>query len=135
MNTILLVIILLVIVTIAVWIVMKYYNKKITTEKFEDLQTKPKLILFHASWCKYCVEYLADTKYNGKNAFDAAGDTLQQQINFDKLDVDENKELVNQYGVSSFPSIVGVETSGSVQQFSGDRDDLEGIIAFAKTLT
>lgn len=138
MNKVISLVGIVLLVTISVWIVLKFVMKKKTTEKYEDARNTyntPKLILVHATWCKHCVEYLNDTKYDGKNAFDAAGDALQQQIRFEKLDFDENKELISGYGVSSFPSIVGIDTSGNVKQFSGDRDNMDAIIEFARLLS
>lgn len=128
---------LVVIAVLAIlWIVVKIVSVKKTKESFADGDTsKPKVVLVHASWCKYCVEYLSSKSQNGKNTFDAAADQLNGKVDFEKLDYDENKELANKYGVSGFPAIVGIERNGTVKPFNGDREDKSALVAFAKSLS
>lgn len=125
-----------IVIAIAIAIVITIMlTRKSKKERFTEEKPKPKILLFHASWCKYCVEYLKDTSHDGKNAFDAASAKLQGKVEFDKPDFDENKELANKYGISSFPTIVGVSSSGDVKPFSGDRDNVNAIVDFAKSLS
>lgn len=124
-----------IVVAISLWIVLAFVKRDTKKETFAEEKNKPKLVLVHASWCKYCVEYLAGTTHNGKNTFDAAAEKVGNKVVFEKLDFDENKELVNKYGVSSFPAIVGVGSSGAVKQFEGDRDDLNAVVSFANSLS
>lgn len=127
--------ILVIVVVVGTWFGFTYARKNSKTETFLESASKPKLALFHANWCKYCVEFLANTSHNGKNAFDAAADKLQGKVEFEKLDVDENKDLATKYGVSGFPTIVGITSSGSSKQFQGDREDVNAIVAFANSLS
>ena len=46
-------------------------------------------------------------------------DSLQGQINFDKIDVDTNTELSAQYGVRGVPSLVLVENGNEVSRLVG----------------
>jgi thioredoxin 1 len=56
-----------------------------------------KILYFTASWCAPC------------KALSPVMDSLQGQINFDKIDVDTNTDLSAQYGVRGVPSLVLVE--------------------------
>lgn len=124
-----------IIVAGSLWFALTFVQKDKKKETFAEEKPKPKVVVVHASWCKYCVEYLSDTTHNGKSTFDAAAEKVRDKVDFEKLDFDENKELANKYGVSSFPSIVGIDSAGVVKQFSGDRDDLNAVVAFANSLS
>lgn len=138
MSKILYLLLTVVVVVVAVWFVKRYISRPSNqaVEKFdEDTHSKPQVILFHAKWCKYCVEYLANVlPESGKNAFDTATDAVGEQIIFKKADVDDEKALVEQYNVTSFPTIVGVSSSGTVSPFNGDRNDVDAIVSFANKL-
>lgn len=138
MNKILYVLLTVVVVVVAIWLVKRYISgpKGTAVEKFdEETSSKPQVILFHAKWCKYCVEYLSNIlPESGKNAFDTATDAVGEQIIFKKADVDDEKALAEQYNVTSFPTIVGVSTNGTVLPFDGDRNDVDAIVSFANTL-
>jgi thiol-disulfide isomerase/thioredoxin len=124
-----------VIVAVSLWIVLTYVKRDTKKETFAEEKNKPKVVIVHASWCKYCVEYLSGTTHNGKSTFDAAAEKVGNKVDFEKLDFDENKELANKYGASSFPTIIGVSSSGDVKQFDGDRDDLNAVVSFANSLS
>ncbi len=140
MNKVLQFALIAVVLVAAVWLTVKFVSVKKTTETFAEASSsqatsKPKVVLVHASWCKYCVEYLSSKTQNGKNTFDAVAEQMNGKVDFEKLDYDENKELANKYGVTSFPTIVGIERSGGVKPFDGDRDDMPALLAFAKSLS
>ena len=42
-------------------------------------------------------------------------DSLQGQINFDKIDVDSNTDLSTQYGVRGVPSLILLDETGEVK--------------------
>jgi thiol-disulfide isomerase/thioredoxin len=123
--------VILLIVFVLSWALYTFVYKKQSKEKFtETKQTlKPKVVLVHASWCQHCVDYISSKK------FDAANAKIGSQVSFEKLDYDENKDLAKKYGVSSFPSIVGISTNGSVKQFEGNREDINALVAFASSLS
>ena len=133
MNRILLLALMVAVIALSLWLVLTFLSKPKTTEKFYE-GTSPKVIIVHASWCKYCNDYLSNESYNGKNAFDAAATEVGDKVQFEKMDFDENKELASQYGVNSFPSIVGVDTNNNVRTFSGNRDDVSALVDFANSL-
>jgi len=66
-----------------------------------------KILYFTASWCAPC------------KALSPIMDSLQGQINFDKIDVDSNTDLSTQYGVRGVPSLVLVENGSEVNRLTG----------------
>ena len=66
-----------------------------------------KILYFTASWCAPC------------KALSPVMDSLQGQINFDKIDVDSNTDLSTQYGVRGVPSLVLVENGKEVNRLTG----------------
>ena len=66
-----------------------------------------KILYFTAAWCAPC------------KALSPVMDSLQGQINFDKIDVDANTDLSAQYGVRGVPSLVLVENGNEVGRLVG----------------
>ena len=66
-----------------------------------------KILYFTASWCAPC------------KALSPIMDSLQGQINFDKIDVDSNTDLSTQYGVRGVPSLVLVENGKEINRLTG----------------
>ena len=66
-----------------------------------------KILYFTASWCAPC------------KALSPIMDSLQGQINFDKIDVDTNTDLSAQYGVRGVPSLVLVKNGNEVGRLVG----------------
>jgi len=66
-----------------------------------------KILYFTAAWCGPC------------KALGPVMDSLQGQINFDKIDVDINTDLSAQYGVRGVPSLLLVENGKEVSRLTG----------------
>jgi thioredoxin 1 len=66
-----------------------------------------KILYFTASWCAPC------------KALSPIMDSLQGQINFNKIDVDSNTDLSIQYEVRGVPSLVLVENGKEVNRLTG----------------
>ena len=66
-----------------------------------------KILYFTAAWCGPC------------KALGPVMDSLQGQINFDKIDVDSNTELSDQYGVRGVPSLILLENGEEVSRLVG----------------
>ena len=66
-----------------------------------------KILYFTAAWCAPC------------KALSPVMDSLQGQINFDKIDVDTNTDLSAQYGVRGVPSLVLVENGNEIGRLVG----------------
>lgn len=65
---------------------------------------------FHATWCGPC-KMLSPVL----NAIEKEN----TNINIKKLNVDENKELVTKYGVTSVPTVIFVKNDQEVSRFNG----------------
>ena len=65
------------------------------------------ILYFTAAWCGPC------------KALSPIMDSLQGQINFDKIDVDSNTELSAQYGVRGVPSLILLEDGNEVGRLVG----------------
>ena len=66
-----------------------------------------KILYFTAAWCGPC------------KALGPVMDSLQGQINFDKIDVDSNTDLSAQYGVRGVPSLVLLENGEEIGRLVG----------------
>ena len=66
-----------------------------------------KILYFTATWCGPC------------KALGPVMDSLQGQINFDKIDVDTNTDLSTQYGVRGVPSLVLLENEEEIGRLVG----------------
>jgi len=66
-----------------------------------------KILYFTASWCAPC------------KTLSPIMDSLQGQINFDKIDVDSNTDLSAQYGVRGVPSLVLLENGEEIGRLVG----------------
>ena len=79
---------------------------------------------FHADWCGPCktqdpiIEELAE-EYPG--------------VDFEKVNVDEQQEVANEYQVRSLPTLIVENDDGIVERFVGvtQRDDLESALSQA----
>ena len=73
---------------------------------------------FHADWCGPC-----------KTQDPILEDLLEDyaDVEFEKVDVDQNQEIANQYQVRSLPTVVVENDEGVVDRFVGvtQREDIE----------
>lgn len=98
-------------------------------EKFKNTDT-PKVMLFHATWCGHCEQYLSS------GIFDKAAENPDVQgLPFEKYDADKNGSMVENYGITAFPTILGLNTQGEKIVFEGNRNSIDDLIKFAKSLT
>lgn len=95
-----------------------------------DVETQGgQVLLFHATWCHHCVEYLKGGIFDN-----IAKNPEVSGITFAKYDADEYKDLTKKYDVSSFPTIVGVKKTGEIVPYTKDRDNINDLVEFAKSL-
>lgn len=106
-------------------------SKKI--DRFTEA-SKPKLILFHASWCPHCTSYL-NPKDGSASVWTVE---LPKALKKESLDVElvdyeyeKNKKITEEYNVNSFPTIV-FEKEGKKTKFDGNRHDVNEIVKFIK---
>mgnify|MGYP000870249744 FL=1 len=76
-----------------------------------------KILYFTAAWCGPC------------KALGPIMDSLQGQINFDKIDVDTNTELSAQYGVRGVPLLILLKNGKEINRLVGVQSK-ENILKF-----
>jgi thiol-disulfide isomerase/thioredoxin len=98
---------------------------------FEGFKNKdtPKVMLFHATWCGHCEQYLNSGIYEK-----TAESPDVQGIAFEKFDADKNGSMVEKYDVTGFPTILGLNAQGEKVVFEGNRNSMDDLIKFAKSL-
>ena len=85
---------------------------------------KSKVILVHAPWCGHCRTMMG--------SFVAAA-AQEKSVEWFRVDANVSKGVVGRPDLRGFPTIYGVNSSGSVVQHNGSRD-ASSIIAFARSL-
>lgn len=65
----------------------------------------PVIMDFSASWCPPCQQF--------KPIFEEAKDRYSGQIEFKTIDVDAEKELAQQFNITSIPAIVFIDAEGN----------------------
>jgi len=66
-----------------------------------------KILYFSASWCSPC------------RTLGPIMESLSGQINYEKIDVDNNQDLSIQYGVRNIPTLILVENGEAVGRLTG----------------
>lgn len=117
-------ILLLVAILGALWFLRKHLNKKM--EGFESSVTTfeddvvdgegEKLVMFYADWCPHCKNLMP--------AWDEATAEVGEKKMM-KIDVggssEGEKALMEEHGVSGFPTIMVFENGSKVSEYSGER--------------
>src|SRR5689334_4610912 len=70
---------------------------------------------FTASWCKPCKSFgpiMADV-----------GEQLFSHIRFEKIDIEENPYLVEEFGIASVPTVLIADGSKELARFVGAKDE------------
>ncbi|WP_225316350.1 MULTISPECIES: co-chaperone YbbN [Haloferax] len=80
-----------------------------------------RLLDFYADWCGPC-------KTQDPILDDLEGD--YESVEFEKVDVDEEQDVANQYQVRSLPTLIIENDDGIVDRFVGvtQRDDIEAAL-------
>lgn len=98
-------------------------------EHYMNASEGPKVMLFYATWCGHCEKYLSSGLFDK-----VSGSKDVQGVSFQKLDADKNEDLREKYDVTSFPTILGINSKGEKVGFEGNRNMESDLIAFAKSL-
>lgn len=77
---------------------------------------------FHADWCGPCKTQ--------DPIIDELKEDWEDRVTFEKIDVDQNQDIANQYQVRSIPTIIVEDDDGVVERFVGvtQRNDLEAAL-------
>lgn len=96
-----------------------------TTKVKEDFQQQSNnLFIFYAEWCGYCRTAMPSFQKLKK---DYDNQTINgQKVSIQLIEGDKNRELMKQYNISGFPTIVLMLANGKRVNYSGNRsyDDL-----------
>ncbi len=81
-----------------------------------------KLLDFYADWCGPCKTQ--------DPILEELEEDWGENVEFEKVDVDEHQDVANEYQVRSIPTIVIEDDDGVVERFVGvtQRDDLERVL-------
>lgn len=89
--------------------------KIVNTEEFNELRNSGKVVVdFYADWCGPC-------KMLGPVMEEVSKD--YPEVNFVKVNVDENEELAAEFGIMSIPSVFMMNEGKVVDQFLGVQQD------------
>jgi thioredoxin 1 len=77
---------------------------------------------FYADWCGPCKTQ--------DPILEEVEEDWGERVTFEKIDVDENQDIANEYQVRSIPTIVVENDDGVVERFVGvtQREDLESAL-------
>jgi thiol-disulfide isomerase/thioredoxin len=125
MNQTLLIVLALVLLLVAFSVY--YHFASSSKEKFEE--PKLKVMLFYATWCPHCENYLKSGKWD---SFSENKKWKSLNVEFAKYDYDQNHTLGDKYRVSSFPTIIAEDPSGKTTKFTGNRDSEEDMDSFIR---
>lgn len=86
---------------------------ELTNQNFEETiaSSQPTVIDFWASWCMPCKIFAP--------VFEQVSDTMTGKANFYKVNIDEQQELAQKYGVASIPTIIIFKDGAQVDQMVG----------------
>jgi thiol-disulfide isomerase/thioredoxin len=104
-------------------------NIRTSYASLEGFEQNPKVMLFHATWCGHCEQYLSSGVFDK-----VAKHPDVQKVSFEKLDADKNEDMREKYDVTGFPTILGLNASGEKVAFDGNRNSIDDLITFAKSL-
>lgn len=100
----------------------KYIQIEDATSKTFDKQissARVSIVDFWAPWCTPCLRISEMISA----ALKEIGDTYGSNINCIKVNVDEEPELAEKFGIMSLPSVIGFVGSNPVEKFTGRTKD------------
>lgn len=99
--------------------------KKINEKEFNEIKSeKVQLVDFSATWCGPC-QMLAPV-------LEAVSEEMQENVEFYNVDVDENPDLAERFGIASIPALVLMKNGEKVDMQVGFQPK-DGIINFIKS--
>lgn len=84
---------------------------------------KPELYLFKAEWCGHCENFKKDWDTLSKDS------SLNKKINFITMDSDANKDTINEWQVTGFPTLILKNGKNKAIEYGGNRS-IKDIKAF-----
>ena len=119
------------ILSYALYMTFSDIKKNMKRESFaQDPKPNLKICLFKAEWCHHCTQYIKSNVYN--DLF-LNGDGKYENVVFATIDADKNQDMVKQYNINGFPTIVAIDQSGKlIDTFNADRNNKDDLIKFIK---
>ena len=90
---------------------MRFANADGMDDKWKPTGSKPAIVEFCATWCGPCKQLAP--------VMEALARQYDGQIVFYKVDIDQEKELANMFGVQAIPSLVFFPLDGTQQSTLG----------------
>jgi thioredoxin 1 len=82
------------------------------TQDIINTSTKPIIIKAYATWCPHCAKM--------KPIYEALEKELGQQYTFTEFDVDQAKDLVKQFAITSLPTFITMKNKQEVGRVIGE---------------
>ena len=98
---------------------------KVVDGKIIPTDGKPMIVDFSATWCPPCRQL--------KPIFEKLAEEFRGRINFVTIDVDENPELSQSYGVQSIPMMIFLNKDGQIQNTIVGFQDRDQLLAAINT--
>ena len=98
---------------------------KIENGLIKPVNGRPMIVDFSATWCPPCRQL--------KPIFEKLADEFKGRIDFVTVDVDENPELSQAYGVQSIPMMVFLNKDGQIQNTIVGFQDRDQLLAAINT--
>ena len=102
------------------------FRNTYVSEQFDQI-SGDKIVLFWAEWCPHCKTIKSKNDTDGDKDWDSLErqggvQTSKGRVPAINYEVDEAPELINRFGVKSFPTVMLVKDSGKhIVQENGDR--------------
>lgn len=121
-------IVALLVVGLGVGLFFAIKQELVKVDKFES--EKLKVMLFHASWCPHCRDYLSSGVWTQQLKNVVKTDPKFAGVVLMDFEFEDNKQLAEKYNVDRFPYILAENSNGKVYQFSGNRNNVEDLKDF-----
>lgn len=122
-----------ILLTLSLFAIFLFKNKN-TVDKFENDNSKIKLVLVHATWCGHCKRYLQTKMFEDKLPNELKNNSKYSSVSIQELDYDKNKDFAEKYNINSFPTIIIIKNDKESKQFEGNRDNVNELISFIDSM-
>lgn len=108
-----------------IWYRLKFFKMEEVEPVPIAQSEKHALVLFYAPWCGYCQQFIPEW-HQVKEAL-----VEHPYIEAIEINGDENSDLVQQYQIPGYPTILMELNNGQVVKYDGDRN-AHGVLNFVQ---